>query len=176
MIPAKVESYLKEYIFQEVYIQISIIRGKEKIPIDTAIDKYFMSNHFNDLSNGKPYNHFIEGLKDKCLEKLINSPMRNKKSSDLEIIRLQKKLNELSDNEINNTFWEVETGEFLTTDQVKELENSCSNFISKLDLSSENKKKEAREFIFDICKNYEIICKKKYPEAPLPLEILKFCN
>ena len=76
MIPKKVKEHLEEYINQEVYVQIAIIKGKEKVSTHLAINKYFNSNHFKDLSNGKPYDHFIDGLKDKCLGKLKNSPMR----------------------------------------------------------------------------------------------------
>ena len=173
MIPPKVEEYLKEYIYQEVYIQISIIKGKEKIPIDLAINNYFTTNHFNYLSNGKPYIQFIEGLKDKCLEKLKDSPMRNTKSNDEVIIQIQKKLNELSEDQISNTFWEIETGEFLSIDQLKELEDARDDLISKLDISNENNKNKAHKFLLKLCKNYEELCQKKYPEAPLPLEILK---
>ena len=32
------------------------------------------------------------------------------------------------------------------------------------------------ETIMNFCKNYEELCQKKYPEAPLPLEILKLDN
>ena len=67
MIPTKVKEHLEEYISQEVYVQVSIIKGKEKVSTKSAIKKYFTSNHFRDLSEGKPYNHFIDGLRDKCL-------------------------------------------------------------------------------------------------------------
>ena len=30
MIPAKIKEHLEEYIHQEVYVQIAIIKGKEK--------------------------------------------------------------------------------------------------------------------------------------------------
>ncbi len=70
MIPQKVEDHIEEYISQEVYVQIAIIKGKEKVSTEIAIDKYFNTNHFRDLSEGKPYFHFIEGLRDKCLGKL----------------------------------------------------------------------------------------------------------
>ena len=33
-------------------------------------------------------------------------------------------------------------------------------------------KDEAHETVSTLCKNYEKLCKEKYPEAPLPLEIL----
>ena len=33
--------------------------------------------------------------------------------------------------------------------------------------------KEVQKTIMSFCKNYEKLCQKKYPEAPLPLEILK---
>ena len=174
MIPPKVQEHLEEYISQEVYVQVSIIKGKEKVSTKLAIKKYFTSNHFRDLSEGKPYNHFIEGLRDKCLAKLKNSPMRDKQTNDETIKVLQKKLNDLTDEEMNNTFWEIETGEFFSNEQIKELEKDRSDLISKLDLNK--KENEVFETIIDFCKNYEELCKKKYPEAPLPLEILKSVN
>ena len=82
IIPPKVKEHLEEYISQEVYVQVSIIKGKEKVSTKSAIKKYFTSNHFRDLSEGKPYNHFIDGLRDKCLGKLKNSPMRAKQTND----------------------------------------------------------------------------------------------
>ena len=172
MIPQNVKEYLEEYINQEVYVQISVIQGKEKVTIKTAINKYLDSNHFKDLSDGRPYDQFIDGLRDKCLGKLKNSPMRDKKTDDKIIIDLQKKLNNLSEDELESTFWEVETGEFLSGDQIKELEDNRKSLISKL-----NKKEDIiYETIMTFCKNYEELCKKKYPEAPLPLEILKSIN
>ena len=174
MISQKVKDHLEEYINQEVYVQISIIKGKEKGSTHSAINKYFTSNHFKDLSKGRPYDHFIDGLKDKCLGKLKNSPMRNKQTNDETIKELQKKLNDLSDEELNNTFWEIETGEFFSSDQIKELEEDRNNFIIKLDLSK--KEDEVYKAIMSFCKSYEELCKKKYPEAPLPLEILKSIN
>ena len=174
MIPPKVKEHLEEYISQEVYVQVSIIKGKEKVSTKSAIKKYFTSNHFRDLSEGKPYNHFIDGLRDKCLGKLKNSPMRDKQTNDETIKVLQKKLNDLTDEEMNNTFWEIETGEFFSDEQIKELEKDRSDLISKLDLNK--KENEVHETIISFCKNYEELCKKKYPEAPLPLEILKSLN
>ena len=67
MIPQKVTYHLEEYISQEIYVQIAVIKGKEKVSTEVAINKYFSSNHFRDLSEGRPYDHFIEGLRDKCL-------------------------------------------------------------------------------------------------------------
>jgi hypothetical protein len=177
MIPQKVKDHLEEYICQEVYVQISIIKGKEKISTKSAINKYLNSNHFRDLSEGRPYNHFIEGLKDKCLGQLKNSPMLNKKIDDKIIIELQKKLNNLSNEELENTFWEIETGEFLSGGQIKELEENRISLIAKLDISKINKKKNIIfETIMTFCKNYEVLCQQKYPEAPLPLKILKSIN
>ena len=174
MISQKVKNHLEEYINQEVYVQIAIIKGKEKGSTHSAINKYFTSNHFKDLSKGRPYDHFIDGLKDKCLGKLKNSPMRNKQTNDETIKELQKKLNDLSDEELNNTFWEIETGEFFSDEQIKELEKDRSDLISKLDLNK--KENEIHETIISFCKNYEELCQKKYPEASLPLEILKSLN
>ena len=177
MIPEKVREHLEEYINQEVYVQIAVIKGNEKITTKSAINRYFSSNHFKDLSSGKPYDHFIEGLKDKCLGKLINSPMRNKSTDDEVIIELQKKLNELSPEELNDTFWEIETGEYLTGKQVEELEEEKKKIIQKLDLqNSNNKTDQVFDILLNFCKKYEKLCIKKYPEAPLPLEILKNFN
>jgi hypothetical protein len=177
MIPQKVKEHLEEYINQEVYVQISIIKGKEKVSTRSAINKYLNSNHFRDLSEGRPYNHFIDGLRDKCLGKLKNSPMLDKKTDDEIIIQLQKKLNNLSDDELEKTFWEIETGEFLSKDQIKELEDNRASLISKLNVSKIDRKVDTvYETIINFCKNYEELCKKKYPEAPLPLEILKSVN
>ena len=100
MIPQKVKDHIEEYISQEVYVQIAIIKGKEKVSTEIAIDKYLNTNHFQDFSEGKPYIHFINGLRDKCIGKLKNSPMRDKKTDKQTIRLLKKKLNELSDKKI----------------------------------------------------------------------------
>jgi hypothetical protein len=174
MIPLKVKEHLDEYINQEVYVQISIIKGKEKISTNSAIDKYFNSNHFKDLSEGKPYDHFIDGLRDKCLGKLKDSPMKNKQSTDKTILELQDKLNNLNDEDLDNTYWEIETGEFFSSDQIKELESNRNELIEKLDITKN--KNEVFQTIISFCKNYEKLCQQKYPEAPLPLELLKSIN
>jgi len=174
MIPLKVKEHLEEYINQEVYVQIAIIKGKEKISTNSAIDKYFNSNHFKDLSEGKPYDHFIDGLRDKCLGKLKDSPMKNKQSTDKTILELQDKLNNLNDKDLDNTYWEIETGEFFSSDQIKELESNRNELIEKLDITKN--KNEVFQTIISFCKNYEKLCQQKYPEAPLPLELLKSIN
>mgnify|MGYP001162837412 FL=1 len=174
MIPLKVKEHLEEYINQEVYVQIAIIKGKEKISTHSAIDKYFNSNHFKDLSEGKPYDHFIDGLRDKCLGKLKDSPMKNKQSTDKTILELQDKLNNLNDKDLDNTYWEIETGEFFSSDQINELESNRNELIEKLDITKN--KNEVFQTIIIFCKNYEKLCQQKYPEAPLPLEILKSIN
>ena len=176
MIPHKVIDHLEEYISQEIYVQIAVIKGKEKVSTELAINKYFSSNHFKDLVEGRPYDHFIEGLRDKCLGKLKNSPMRNKQTDDPTIIELQNKLNKLSDEELDNTYWEIETGEFFTGEQIKELEESRDNLISNLITNKKSKKDSVLKIILGFCKTYEKLCQKKYPEAPLPLEILKSVN
>ena len=177
MIPQKVKDHLEEYICQEVYVQISVIKGKEKVSTKSAINKYLNSNHFRDLSEGRPYNHFIDGLRDKCLGKIKNSPMLDKKTDDEIIIELQKRINNLNNEELESTFWEIETGEFLSGDQIKKLEENRDFLITKLDVSKIDKKKDIIfEIIINFCKNYEELCQKKYPEAPLPLEILKLDN
>jgi len=119
MIPIKIKEHLDNYIHQEVYVQIAVIKGKEKVSTKDAINSYFNSNHFRDLSEGRPYDHFIDGLNDKCLIKLINSPMKDKETDDEVIKELQKKLKELSNEELENTFWEIETGEFVNNTQIK---------------------------------------------------------
>ena len=167
MLSDKIKNYLNEYIGQEVYVQVAVAKGKNKITTNAAINKYFESNHFKGLAEGKPYNTFLSDLEDKCLGKLLNSPMRDSKSNDKIIIELQKKLNELKNDELNDTYWEVETGEFLKGKDVKEIEEERDSLIKFL-----TSKDEANETIATLCKNYEKLCKEKYPEAPLPLDIL----
>jgi len=163
----KIKNYLNEYICQEVYVQVAVAKGKNKISTNEAINKYFESNHFKGLTEGKPYNTFLSELEDKCLGKLINSPMRDNKTDDKIIFELQKKINELNTRELNDTYWEVETGEFLKSEDIKEIEEERDNLIKFL-----TSKNEAHETISTLCKNYEKLCKEKYPEAPLPLDIL----
>ena len=148
MIPHKVIDHLDEYISQEIYVQIAVIKGKEKVSTELAINKYFSSNHFRDLVEGRPYDHFIEGLRDKCLGKLKNSPMRNKQTDDPTIIELQNKLNKLSDEELDNTYWEIETGEFFTGEQIKELEEaktSSKKEVGNLKRKLTNSKKKTKQ-------------------------------
>ena len=175
MIPQKVKEYLEEYISQEVYIQIAIIKGKDKVSTTIALDKYLNTNHFREFSNGKPYFNFIDSLKDKCLGKLKNSPMKNIETEDEIIKLLQKKLIDLHEDELENTYWDIETGEFFTGEQIKELEKNCYELINNLNFSIK-KKTEVKKTIMSFCENYEKLCQKKYPEAPLPLEILKSIN
>ena len=167
MLSDKIKEYLNEYISQEVYVQVAVVKGKNKITTNAAINKYFESNHFKGLAEGKPYNVFLSDLEDKCLVKLFNSPMRDSKTDDEIILELQKKLNELKTEELKDTYWEVETGEFLSGQDVKEIEEERDTLIKFL-----TSKEEASETITTLCRNYEKLCKKKYPEAPLPLEIL----
>ena len=170
MIPPKIREYLDNYIHQEVYVQIAVIKGKKKVSTKAAINKYFNSNHFRDLSEGRPYDHFIDSLNDKCLIKLIDSPMKDKETDDEVIKELQIKLKELSNEELKNTFWEIETGEFVNSDQIKELELERDQMIESLDLKNED---NVHKVLIDFCKKYEELCIVKYPDAPLPLEILK---
>ena len=167
MLSDKIKEYLNEYISQEVYVQVAVVKGKNKITTNAAINKYFESNHFKGLAEGKPYNTFLTDLEDKCLGKLTNSPMRDSKSNDEIILELQKKLNDLKIEDLNDTYWEVETGEFLSGQDIKEIEEERDTLINFL-----ISKKEAYETILTLCKNYEKLCKEKYPEAPLPLNFL----
>ena len=173
MIPIKIREHLENYIFQEVYVQIAVIKGKEKVSTKAAINSYFNSNHFRDLSEGRPYDHFIDGLNDKCLIKLTESPMKDKETNDEVINELQKKLKELSNDELKDTFWEIETGEFVNNDQIKELKEERDQMIESLDLKD---KDNAYKVLINFCKKYEELCSLKYPDAPLPLEILKTFN
>ena len=167
MLSNKVKDHLDEFISQEVYVQVAVAKGKNKITINSAINKYFESNHFKELAEGKPYNTFLNDLENKCLGKLINSPMRDNKTDDEIILELQKKINKLNTEELNDTYWEVETGEFLRGQDVREIEQERDTLIKFL-----TSKDDANETISTLCKNYEKLCKEKYPEAPLPLEIL----
>ena len=167
MLSNKIKEYLSEYISQEVYVQVAVVKGKNKITTKAAILKYFESNHFKGLAEGKPYNTFLDDLTDKCLGKLIDSPMKDTKSEDEIIIELQKKLNTLKRDELDDTYWEVETGEYLRGEDIKEIEIERDNLIKFL-----KSKEDAHETVSTLCKKYELLCKEKYPEAPLPLEIL----
>ena len=100
MLSDKIKDYLNEYISQEVYVQVAVAKGKNKISTNDAINKYFESNHFTGLVEGKPYNTFLDDLKDKCLGKLANSPMKDSKTNDEIIIELQRKLNTLKIEEL----------------------------------------------------------------------------
>jgi len=167
MLSSKIKDFLSEYINQEVYVQVAVVKGKNKISTNAAISKYFESNHFVGLVKGEPYNTFLDDLKDKCLGKLVNSPMKDSKTDDEIIIELQSKLNTLKIEELNDTYWEVETGEYLSGADIKEIELERDTLIRFL-----SSKDEAHDTVNTICKNYEKLCKEKYPEAPLPLEIL----
>ena len=167
MLSDKIKDYLNEHISQEVYVKVAVAKGKNKISTNAAISKYLESNHFTGLAEGKPYNTFLDDLKDKCLDKLLNSPMRDSKTEDEIIIELQRKLNTLKIEELNHTYWEVETGEYLSGQDIKEIELERDTLIKFL-----NSKNEAHDTVSTLCKNYEKLCKEKYPEAPLPLEIL----
>ena len=168
MLSNKIKEYLSEYISQEVYVQVAVAKGKNKITTSAAISKYFESNHFKGLAEGKPYNTFLEDLKDKCLGKLINSPMKDRKTDDELIVDLQRKLNTLKVEELNDTYWEIETGEYLSGKDIKEIEEERDSLIKFL-----TSKEEAHDTVSTLCKNYEKLCNEKYPEAPLPLEILR---
>jgi len=167
MLSNKIKEYLSEYISQEVYVQVAVTKGKNKITTNAAISKYFESNHFTGLAEGKPYNTFLDDLKDKCLGKLINSPMKDNKTNDEFILDLQRKLNTLKVEELNDTYWEIETGEYLSGKDIKEIEEERDSLIRFL-----TSKDDAHHTVRTLCNNYEKLCKEKYPDAPLPLEIL----
>ena len=99
--------------------------------------------------------------------------MKDKETDDEVIKELQKKLKELSNEELKNTFWEIETGEFVNSSHIKELEKERDQMIKSLNLKN---KDNVHKVLIDFCKKYEELCINKYPDAPLPLEILKITN
>jgi hypothetical protein len=64
--------------------------------------------------------------------------MKDKETDDEVIKELQKKLKELSNEELKNTFWEIETGEFVNNNQIKELEQERDQMIESLDLKNKD--------------------------------------
>ena len=123
--------------------------------------------------NGDPL--FAHSIKAATNCSLINSVWC---STDDEVIKeLQKKLNKLNKDELKDTYWEIETGNYLNGNQINELEEEKDQMIRKLDNKNNKfKDNEVYEIIISFCKKYEELCIKKYPEAPLPLEILKSFN
>jgi hypothetical protein len=116
------------------------------------------------LTDGEYYgswSHFPYFDFDKNLDEIENNEVQC--FSKLEKRRIEK----LKTDELNNTYWEVETGEFLKSQDLKEIEEERDTLIKFL-----ISKDDANETISTLCKNYEKLCKEKYPEAPLPLEIL----
>ena len=51
----------------------------------------------------------------------------------------------------------------------REANDDCKDLLKK-------KEDDVYQTVISFCKSYEILCQKKYPEAPLPLEILKSNN
>ena len=96
--------------------------------------------------------------------------MKDKETDDEVINELQKKLKDLSNEELENTFWEIETGEFVNNNEIKEIELERDQMIESLNL---NNKDNVNKVLMNFCKKYEELCIVKYPDAPLPLEILK---
>ena len=41
MIPINIKEHLDNYIHQEVYVQIAVLKGKEKVSTNDAINSYF---------------------------------------------------------------------------------------------------------------------------------------
>ena len=87
--------------------------------------------------------------------------MRDKETDDEVIKELQLKLNNLSEEELKDTYWEIETGEYLSGKQVKKLEDERDQMINKLDIENKsNKTDEVYETIIGFCKKYEELCIK----------------
>ena len=55
--------------------------------------------------------------------------MKDKETDDEVIKELQKKLNELSKDELKDTYWEIETGNYLNGEQINELEQEKDQMI-----------------------------------------------
>ena len=55
----------------------------------------------------------------------------------------------MNNDELKNTFWEIETGEFLNNDQIKELEQERDQIIKSLDLKNKN---NVHQVLFNFCK------------------------
>ena len=58
MLSDKIKEYLNEYISQEVYVQVAVAKGKNKISTNAAISKYFEAITLQVWAEGKPYNNF----------------------------------------------------------------------------------------------------------------------
>ena len=128
MLSNKIKNYLIEYISQEVYVQVAVVKGKNKISTSAAITKYFETNHFIGLAEGKPYNAFLDDLKDKCLGKLVNSPMKDSKTDDEIIIELQRKLNNLKVEELNESY-RVSIDALKTDEEIERIARSEYNLV-----------------------------------------------
>ena len=76
--------------------------------------------------------------------------MKDSKTDDKIIIELQRKLNTLKIEELNDTYWEVETGEYLSGADIKEIEFERDTLIKFL-----TSKDEAHDTVSTLCKNYE---------------------
>ena len=79
----------------------------------------------------------------------------------------------MSNEELENTYWEIETGEFLNKDQIKELEQERDQMIKSLDLKN---KDNVHQVLINFCKKYEELCMSNILMHHLPLEILKSIN
>ena len=49
MLSDKIKDYLNEHISQEVYVQVSVAKGKNKISTNAAINKYLESDYFQNI-------------------------------------------------------------------------------------------------------------------------------
>ena len=68
MIPKKVKDHLEEYISQEIYVQIAVIKGKEKISTQLAINNF--KNFFK-----------LRFMAEKCNCKVCRSKYEREKTS-----------------------------------------------------------------------------------------------
>jgi hypothetical protein len=59
MLSDKIKDYLTEYISQEVYVQVALAKGKNKVSTKAAIEKYFESNHFARTCSRQTLQYFF---------------------------------------------------------------------------------------------------------------------
>ena len=78
--------------------------------------------------------------------------MKDKETNDQVLQELPKKLQELSSDDLKNTFWEIETGEFVNKDQITELELERDQMINSLDLKD---KAIVHQVLVAFCNKYD---------------------
>ena len=85
------------------------------------------------------------------LRKIRKFSDEDSKTDDEIIIELQRKLNTLKIEELNDTYWEVETGEYLRGHDIKEIEEERDTLIKFL--TSKDEANETVALFAKIMKN-----------------------